>query len=194
MKKTQWIVFVAVALFVMACASNQPISKVAPMPNAPEWVTKGEAAFPDAKDKLYAVGLASNIPDKSLAVETADNRARGQLAQRLQTLVKKMTQDYRSSVTARNASTGKPQADFEQLVKNVQETLTEQRIVGVTPVDHYYEPDGTVYALVELDMKSFQKMVDMLTTINGVERQHIMENASKAFDEMNQKLDAARAQ
>ena len=47
-------------------------------------------------------------------------------------------------------------------------------------VDHWYHPDGTVYALAQLDLKAFTDSLDKMKELNANVRDYVRKNAEKA--------------
>ena len=101
------------AEFTSAERGESPLENV----NKPEWVKLGSRIVGDT---FWGVGSVSGISNRSLAVATADNRARAEIAKLVQ--------------TPDNQALG----------------LTQQALAGVQIVEHWISKEGTVYALAQL--------------------------------------------
>ena len=89
-------------LFAIGCGKKEPAPPIA----GPAWTYKGSGAFDDEKKGkvFYGVGIASGIKNKALLFNTADNRARAEVAKVLETYVASLAKDYMASTTAGDMS------------------------------------------------------------------------------------------
>ena len=171
----------ALAGFIVAgCAS----SKSAPIAaNAPEWVNKGSGAFKDqtGKQVFYGVGIAQGIRNRALSVTSADDRGRAELAKIMNSYVTTLTKDYMASVTAGDMS----KSSEEQMVSQTMKNFAKFTLHGSIPVDHWKDPsDGTMFALVKLDMDSVKNSLADSKELDSKVRDYVKANAEKAFDEL----------
>jgi hypothetical protein len=51
-------------------------------------------------------------------------------------------------------------------------------------VDHFWDEDGTCYALAKLDLEEFGKSLDDIKELDAKSRDFIRRNADKAFDRL----------
>ena len=66
----------------------------------PDWVEKGTAVLNEEKDKtIYGVGAVTGVKNEPLAWETAENRARAELAKTFRTYTAYLMRDYAASTT-----------------------------------------------------------------------------------------------
>ncbi|MBI5247368.1 MAG: hypothetical protein HY923_09310 [Elusimicrobia bacterium] len=170
----------AAALTAGACggAKKSPIAN-----NAPEWVNKGSGAMKDkdGKSVFYGVGIAQGVRNRALAVGTADDRGRAELAKIMNSYVTTLTKDYMASVTAGDMT----KSSEEQMVSQTMKNFAKFTLHGSIPVDHWKDPsDGTLFSLVKLDMAAVQQSLGESKELDAKVRDYVKANAEKAFDEL----------
>ncbi|MCK5797067.1 MAG: hypothetical protein KAI47_07790 [Deltaproteobacteria bacterium] len=177
---------------LMACpgpgpgrGGSNPITGVTPT-GKPRWVDKGSGAFNGELGRaFYGVGLVAGIRNPALSRQTADNRARGEIAKIFHTYIAAMMKDYQRSTTAGNF---KASAE-EQDVVSAQKTITEVTLRGVEIRDHWTDPaSGTQYALAVLELKRILKDVGNTNQLPARIRDHVRRNAAKAFNDLDKEL------
>jgi hypothetical protein len=176
------VLFMGLALMV-GCASK-PKTSADSAAAGPEWVMKGSGAFDVEKGKVfYGVGVASGIKNKALLRQTADNRARAEIAKTLETYVASLTKDYMASTTAGDMS----KSSEEQHVETALKTFTQTTLRGTTIVDRWVDPaDGSMYALCELDLVSYTEALDDYQELDSKIRDYVRNNAEKLHDELEE--------
>jgi hypothetical protein len=175
------LVFAAALSVVMGCSSSQKASPIAS--NAPEWVNKGSGAFKDSNGSsvFYGVGIAQGIRNRALQVTAADDRGRAEIAKIMNSYVVVLTKDYMASITAGDMS----KSSEEQMVSQTMKNFAKFTLHGAMPVDHWKDPtDGTLFALVKLDMAAVKKSLDESKELDAKVRDYVKANAEKAFDEL----------
>lgn len=175
---------------VTACATSEtspdhPIHGVNP-DGTPKWVRRGSGVYDgDAGKAFYGVGLANGIRNVALLRQTADNRARGEVASMFDVYIAKMMKDYQRSTTA---------GDFqntaeEQDVVSAQKTITEAVLRGVEIRDHWRDPaTNAEYALAVLQIEAMMDSMEKVQDLNARIREHVRANARRAFDDLNSEL------
>jgi hypothetical protein len=142
----------------------------------PEWVMKGSGAFGGEKGRVfYGVGSVSGIKNHALARTTADNRARAEIAKTFEVYSASLMKDYMASTTAGDMSASSEEQHVEQAIK----TFSAVTLSGVVIVDHWFHPDGTVYALAQLDLNAFKDNLDKANELNAQVRDYVRKNAEK---------------
>ena len=176
------VLFMGLAL--MAGCASKPKSSADSAAAGPEWVMKGSGAFDVEKGKVfYGVGVASGIKNKALLRQTADNRARAEIAKTLETYVASLTKDYMASTTAGDMS----KSSEEQHVETALKTFTQTTLRGTTIVDRWVDPaDGSMYALCELDLVSYTEALDDYQELDSKIRDYVRNNAEKLHDELEE--------
>lgn len=169
------------ALALGACTGKGKPSPIAQ--NAPEWVNRGSGAMKDkdGKQAFYGVGIAQGIRNRALAVSAADDRGRAELAKIMNSYVTTLTKDYMASITAGDMT----KSSEEQMVSNTMKNFAKFTLHGSIPVDHWKDPaDGTLFALVKLDMAAVQNSLSESKELDSKVRDYVKANAEKAFDEL----------
>lgn len=174
----------AVALAAAAALGACAKQKAAPIAaNAPEWVNKGSGAFKDegGKPAFYGVGIVQGVRNRALAVTGADDRGRAEIAKIMNSYVTVLTKDYMASVTAGDMS----KSSEEQMISQTMKNFAKFTLHGAMPIDHWKDPaDGTMFALVKLDMAAVQSSLQESKDLDAKVRDYVKANAEKAFDEL----------
>ena len=182
--KKLFVLFITLSmgiLLVAGCASS-PKPSADPASMGPAWVMKGGGAFDVEKGKVfYGVGIASGIKNKALLRQTADNRARAEIAKTMETYVATLAKDYMASTTAGDMS----KSSEEQHVETALKTFSKTTLHGATIVDRWMDPtDGSMYSLCELDLFSFKEALDNYKELDKQVQDYVRENAEKLHGEM----------
>jgi hypothetical protein len=172
-----WVLLVALAL-VAGCSG-----KYKPVPGAPDWVNRGGGAFRDAGGGVfYGVGAVSGISSESLSVQTADQRARADVARQLDTYVTALSRDYQTSTGAE----GKQLAETQHVEESFR-GLTQVTVRGARVIDRWKNPKtDTLYTLVRLDLAQVRTALEEMRDMDPALRSFIRSNAEKAFDDIRQ--------
>lgn len=152
-------------------AGQRPVVSV-----EPEWIRKGNAAFPDfGKNAYYGVGSSSGISSLPLATKAADEQARANLAEGINVNLNDLFKQYSRSASTNGAETS------EQDIRQVTKAVISATFIGAFIIDHWTDPaNGRIYALARMDIDSAKR--DMLKQLNnGGFKDYVKENADKAF-------------
>jgi 3-deoxy-D-manno-octulosonic acid (KDO) 8-phosphate synthase len=179
-------VLIVVAIAALAgCGGKQAL-----MPKeAPAWVIKGSGAFKDAGESVfYGVGAVVGMNNKPLAVTSAENRARAEVAKVFQTYSASLMKDYAASTTGGDTPTSEEQ-HIEQTIK----TFSAVTLSGVMIVDRWEDPNNaTIYSLARLDLKAFEDQVKKMQELNANVKAYVKDNAERAFDDLAAEEDRRR--
>src|SRR5207247_4445877 len=119
-----FLIFSAVALILAACSGT------------PKWVSKGGGYMSERDSKaFYGVGAVTGIRNEPLAKETADNRARADLAKYIDTYTAYLMRDYAASTTAGDFTKSSEEQNVERAVK----TFVSAHLSGVQVVERREE-------------------------------------------------------
>ena len=170
-------------LLIAGCASS-PKPSADTASQGPAWVMKGSGAFDVTKGKVfYGVGVASGIPNKALLRQTAENRARAEIAKTMETYVATLAKDYMASTTSGDMS----KASSEQHVETALKTFSKTTLHGAVIVDRWMDPaDGSFYALCELDLFSFKDALEKNRELDKEVQDYVRDNAEKLHGEMEE--------
>lgn len=171
------IIAVGAAFMLSACASGPP-----------KWVEKGPGSMMKDGKAFYGVGGSGGIKNEPLARETADNRARADLAKYMDTYTSYLMRDYAASTTAGDFTKSSEEQNVERAVK----TFVSTNLSGVVIVDRWEKEDKgskTIYALAKIDMETFKDQVGRMKELNEAARDFVRKNADKAFERLQQEED-----
>lgn len=180
-------VVVAAVTMLAACGGDKK-SDVHQMEGVsfPEWVMKGSGAFGGEQGRVfYGVGSVSGIKNHALSRSTADNRARAEIAKIFEVYSASLMKDYMASTTAGDMSASSEEQHVEQAIK----TFSAVTLSGVQVVDHWIHPDGTTYALAQLDLQSFKDNIDKAKELNGAVRDYVRKNAERVHMDLEKEED-----
>ncbi len=117
-------------------------------PAKPGWLLAGSGLVATSTPTIRGVGTASKIKNRSLALSTASNRARHQLAQKFEVLLSGYMKMWHSTIPP--GALTEPQQQVEGAIRGF-----SNRILNNTQiVAHWRAPDGTIASLAELDLVS----------------------------------------
>ena len=172
-----FVICAALTLLLVACSGT------------PKWVSKGGGYMSEKDNKaFYGVGAVTGIRNEPLAKETADNRARADLAKYVDTYTAYLMRDYAASTTAGDFTKSSEEQNVERAVK----TFVSAHLSGVQVVDRWEkdEKSGKVtYALAKMDLASFKDSVSQMKELNATARDFVRKNAERAFDRLQQEED-----
>ncbi len=159
--------------------------------DAPDWILVDCSQFWSGRAgaRLCGVGSVAGTRNLSLAKTAAIGRARIQISAMLEPMVEGMLRDYSAAGRAEDAATG---ALSEQQIANITTQITEFTAQnGTTLRVTWVAPDGTLYALVDLDVEHFETAVDQMSSLTDSIRSGVRERAAKAFQAAGQATTSA---
>jgi hypothetical protein len=140
MKKVTVVSLVLIlTMLAIGCGSAPPAPAAAPEANVntPQWLND----FPP-EDALWGIGTAKASSD-SLGMQTAEQRARVEIARQISSDVAAMFTDYeREAGGATNPA-------YVGLKENVSRNVSNIKLSGARPIKREKTPDGTWWYLVE---------------------------------------------
>jgi hypothetical protein len=187
------LILVAASLSLAACGKGEQKPKDPgegfneELAGAPDWVMKGCYAYwgeqQQASGKVCGVGSIGGTRNISLARSGAIARARTDIARTLQVKVQAMLKDYQATVTGGEGFG--TQASDEQYVVDVSKQITQMNLSGSEPAEIWISPNGTVFALVILDVEKFKSIVNDANNLPEAIRKAVVERADEAFKELD---------
>ena len=177
------MVVILALLSLVACSSKHKL-----VAGGPDWVNQGSGAFEKEGDRVfYGVGAVAGISSQTLAVQTADQRARADIAKQLDTYVANLYRDYQTSTAA---AMGRQEMESQHVEQSLK-TFTQVSVKGAKVVDHWKDPEtNTIYSLVRLDLDGVKATLEQMKEMDPDLRGFVHSNAEKAFDEI--RLDEGR--
>jgi len=189
------LMVVLVMVSLGACHKKTKVtdkSSVSGTKQEPEWVTRCSGAFKDAgKDAFYGCGSANSIMNISLLQQTADSRARDDLAKTLDTYVASFFKDYMSSsaIKSQTDKGGLTELEEKQFVSSVSKNITEVTLYGAMIVDRWKAPDGTLYSLCKV---SFDNVAETMKKQMKERSKEVKLEADEAVKELDEQLKKRR--
>jgi len=188
------------ALAVAACSTptppKAPETPAETMPQemsgAPDWVTKSCEAYwdDDSEARLCAVGAVAGTKNPGLARSAAVARARTEMARGLETKVQALLKDYQATSTG-GADFVKLASD-EQYITDASKQITDTSLSGTKFENSWVSPNGTYYAMISLDLKTFEDAIKGDESLPESTRTAIAERAQAAFAELEDEIEKQR--
>jgi len=151
---------------------------------APDWVRSNCNSYWDdgGATKICGVGSFRGTRNIALARTTAVARGRTEIARTLETTIEAILEDYQST-----------DAGGEQRVEVVTRQITDFTLSGSEMLDTWISDYGTLYALVALDLESFQESLGQMGNLPEPVRETVRERAPRAFSELDRQNELERA-
>lgn len=148
----------------------------------PTWVKKGSGAYNDKSDKsFYGVGSVVGVRNEPLAWDTAENRARAEIAKTFETYTAYLMRDYAASTTAGDFSRNSEEQNVERAIK----TFSAVTLNGVKPIDRYKDDKtGTYYVLTKLSLEDMKSNLEQAKELNAQVRDYVRKNADRLFERL----------
>jgi len=176
-----WILLAGMVLLVLmsGCSGKHKL-----VSGAPDWVNRGSGAFKDGESRqFYGVGVVTGVPSRTLARQTADQRARADIARQFDTFVSNLFRDYLASTNTNMGDKTVEEQHVEQTIKN----LTNVSVRGARVIEYWKEPDSdTIYALARLDLEGVKATLEQMERMDERMKGYVRDNAARAFDRLNQ--------
>src|ERR1044071_6149864 len=124
----------------------------------PKRVKQGSGAYNDKDTKaFYGVGSVTGVKNEPLAWDTAENRARAEIAKTFETYTGYLMRDYAASTTAGAFTRNTEEQNVERAIK----TVTTTTLRGVRPIERYKdEKTNTYYVLTRLNLEEMKENLD----------------------------------
>ncbi len=157
---------------------------------APKWVFNCGSSFGSKKNGICGVGSVANMTNPALARTAAEGRGRAAISRSMQVRVKTMLKDYQDAT--RGGAEGKAGAD-EQKITDVSIQVSNRMLEGTQTQDLWVSKNGTLYALVVLNLDTFLSQLKDMQELDERMRTAISERAEKAFEETDARTEAPNA-
>ena len=172
---------VAIGVLLLAgCAGVSKVESDLHIDDAPDWVNEGNQMLNDRDGRLFhGIGSAPLMGDLSLQKNTADDRARAELARVFSAYLKVVSNDYSAST-----GTGDEQLS-EQAVTRQIDSLTQINLTGVKIIGRWRDRDsGAIWSLAELDIEHMKDTLDAATQMSPALRDFLATEGDSIFDRM----------
>lgn len=181
MKSARYVAYLGTLLLMaglMAACGSAPLKGDLGIKGAPDWVNLGTQVVDDKSGKvIHGVGMAPAMPDLSLQMSTADDRARAEVARVLNSFMHVVSQDYSAA-----AGSGQNQSVDQSMSREIQ-SITDQNLSGVRILTHWpNQKDGTMWAIAELNLAQVKDSVANSKDMNAGFRDYFSAHADNIFD------------
>ena len=175
------IVVITTALF-SGCSSRTVVESDLGIKGAPEWVNDGKQALNDGDKRFFrGIGSAPSMNDVSLQKNTADNRARSELAQVFSAYMDVIASDYSAAATDGDATLN------EQMISRTLKSATQLNLVGAQIIARWRDKkNGTIYSLAEVDLEQFKQVSTAAENMDPTLKFFIETQSKKIFDSFQQ--------
>ncbi len=181
---TMRLVDVLSTLMVRGLVVTAALIAITACAGPPDWVEEGSGALHKEDSKaFYGVGSVIGVKNEPLAWDTAENRARAELAKNFETYTGYLMRDYAASTNAGDFTSSTEEQNVERAIK----TFSAVTLHGVRPVDRYKDDDTfTYYVLAKLALKDAKEAIQESKELDGQMRDFVRDNAERLFDRLEQ--------
>ncbi len=150
----------------------------------PTWVKKGSGALHKTDEKaFYGVGSVVGVTNEPLAWDTAENRARAELAKDVETYTAYLMRDYAAATNAGDFT----MSTEEQTVQRAIKTFSAVTLSGVRPIDRYKDTETqTFYVLATLSLEDMKQALGRTKELNSQVQDFVRNNAERLFERLEQ--------
>ena len=184
--KQVWLLLLFLALvFTPGCSGKHEL-----LEGAPDWVNMGSGAFEDDGDSVfYGVGSVTGVQSLSLSRETAEQRARAEVARQLDSYVTALYRDYQVAT-----GVGQDKAALEeQHIDGTLKNLSQVTVRGAKVIEFWRHPESdTLYALVRTDLTAMKSAIAEMREIDPEFRDYVNVNAEQAFKNLDRQSKEAK--
>jgi hypothetical protein len=177
--------FLWAVLAAAGCASveqNPPLSDdlAAELATAPDWVRTNCNSYWDdgGATKICGVGSFRGTRNIALARTTAVARGRTAMARTLETSIEAILEDHPPSKDG-----------DEQHIEVVSRQITDFTLSGSEMQDTWISDYGTLFALVSLDLATFQDSLSRMGNLPEEVRETVHQRAPRAFSELDRPIE-----
>jgi hypothetical protein len=179
MKRSIITLIVSVMLLV-GCSSKTSVESDLNISGAPDWVNEGNQMLGDEDGRLFhGIGSAPSMGDFSLQKNTADDRARAEVARIFNSYLSIASNDYSAS-----ASQGNQQVN-EQAVSRQIDNITQINLSGVKIIARWQDDDThSIWSLAELDLDHVQQTLDKAKAMSPTLSEFLAKQSNSIFDRL----------
>lgn len=174
------IALVASTLLFAGCSNKTMVESDLNIDGAPDWVNEGNQMLNDEDGRLFhGIGSAPPMGDHSLQKNTADDRARAEVARIFSSYLTVASKDYSAAATQ-----GGEQVS-EQAVSRQIDNLTQINLTGAKIIGRWQDEEtGSIWSLAELDLDRVQKTLDKAQTMSPALRDFLAQQSTSIFDRL----------
>ena len=148
----------------------------------PDWVEDGSGALNSSEDRaFYGVGSVIGVKNEPLAWDTAENRARAELARNFQTYTAYLMRDYGAATNIDDFTQSTEEQNIERAIK----TFSPVTLRGARPVERYKDDDThTYYVLAKLSLDDAKSALVQSQEVDSEMRDFVRNNADRLFERL----------
>ncbi len=184
---------ITLSILLAACGSQTTVDSDLGISGAPDWVNEGTQAVDNQKGKfLHGVGMAPAMGDSSLQKTTADNRARAEIAQILQSYIDQTVSDYTASSgssadTTNTGANNSTNNSASMAISRELRTTTQLALSGAKILGHWKDKKtGDIYAFAELELESIDDMISKAAGLSAAFKDFYENNHQASFEQIRQ--------
>ncbi len=150
----------------------------------PGWVQGGSGVLHKEDQKVfYGVGSVVGVTNEPLAWETAQNRARADLAKNVEAYTAYMMRDFATATTTGDFTKSAEEQDVQRAVK----TFSAVTLSGVRPIERYKDDETRTYhVLVTVSLEDMKQALARTKALNSQVQDFVRNNAERLFDRLEQ--------
>ena len=150
----------------------------------PTWVTDGSGALHKKDEKaFYGVGSVVGVTNEPLAWDTAENRARAELARNFETYTAYVMRDYAAATQAGDFTTSTEEQNVQRAIK----TVSAVTLSGARPIGRYKDSEThTYYVLATLSLEDLKHAIVRTQELNSEVRDFVRHHAERLFERLEQ--------
>jgi len=170
---------VSVLLFV-GCSNKTMMESDLNIDGAPDWVNEGNQMLSDEDGRFFhGIGSAPVLGDHSLQKNTADDRARAEVARIFSSYLTVASKDFSTAATI-SGERVKEQSIFRQI-----DNLTQINLTGAKIIARWQDDDtGSIWSLAELDLDQVQQTLDKAQTMSPALSEFLAQQGNFIFDQL----------
>jgi hypothetical protein len=174
------VTLIVSVMLLIGCSSKTSVESDLNISGAPDWVNEGNQMLGDEDGRLFhGIGSAPSMGDFSLQKNTADDRARAEVARIFNSYLSIASNDYSAS-----ANQGNQQVN-EQAVSRQIDNMTQINLSGVKIIARWQDDDtNSIWSLAELDLDHVQQTLDKAKAMSPTLREFIAKQGNSIFDRL----------
>lgn len=168
------IIMLASLALLAGCSSTSKIESDLGIKGAPDWVNEGTQAVKNKNGRyIYGIGMAPPLGDQSLQTNTADSRARAEVARVVSSYVDAALSDYTASTGDSNTMS------IEQTINSsTQAMLTGSKIKG-----RWRDKEtGNIWSFAEMDMTALDDAVATADKLSASFKEYYSDSSATNFE------------
>ncbi len=171
---------IVTALLFVGCSSKNQVESDLHIDGAPDWVNEGNQMLNDEDGRLFhGIGSALPMGDRSLQINTADDRARAEVARVFSSYLTVASKDY-------SAASGQgDDQESEQSVSRQIDNLTQINLTGAKIIGRWQDENtGSIWSLGELDLRRVQQTLDKAQEMSPALLEFLAKQGNSIFDRL----------